>query len=115
MNSDKEIPPKNFPLLEYNINTDSNQFEAENENENNHIYTGTQEKVLHLQKGSKICWRNLILFLISLVFLGASIPLAIVTERKTPGLSTFFFVIVGISGLGFIVSFIMIICDAVDL
>ena len=108
MNSDIEIPLKNSPLLKNDINTDSNQFEAENEN--NHIYAGTQEKVLHLQKGSKICWRNLIIFLIFLVFLGASIPLAIVNERKNRGLSTFFFVVVGISGLGFIASVILMIC-----
>jgi regulator of protease activity HflC (stomatin/prohibitin superfamily) len=42
--------------------------------------------------------------------LGASIPLAIVNERKNPGLSTFFFVVVGISGLGFIASVILMIC-----
>ena len=99
MNSDLEIPLKNSPLLKNDINTDSNQFEAENENQNHPVYAGTQEKVLHLQKGSKICLRNSIIFLISLVFLGVSIPLAIVNERKNPGLSIFFFVIVGISGL----------------
>ena len=108
MNSNLELPLNNSPLIKNDINTDSNQIE--NENEDNHVYVGTQEKILHLQKGSKICWRNLILVLISLAFLGASIPLAIVTERNNPGLSIFFFVLVGISGLGFIASFVLTIC-----
>ena len=108
MNSNLELPLNNSPLIKNDINTDSNQFEGENEN--NHIYTGTQEKVLHLQKGSKICWRNLIIFLVFIVLLGASIPLAITLERESPGLSIFFFVLVGISGLGFIASFVLTIC-----
>ena len=58
MNPDIEIPLNNAPLISNDINTNSNQ--NENENEENRIYVGSQEKVLHLQKGSKICWRNLI-------------------------------------------------------
>jgi hypothetical protein len=108
MNSNLELPLNNSPLIKNDINTDSNQIE--NENEDNHVYVGTQEKVLHLQKGSKICWRNLIIFLVFIVLLGASIPLAITLERESPGLSIFFFVLVGISGLGFIASFVLTIC-----
>ena len=108
MNSDLELPLNNSPLIKNDINTNSNQIE--NENEDNHVYVGTQEKVLHLQKGSKICWRNLIIFLVFIVLLGASIPLAITLERESPGLSIFFFVLVGISGLGFIASFVLTIC-----
>ena len=108
MNSNLELPLNNSPLIKNDINTDSNQIE--NENEDNHVYVGTQEKILHLQKGSKICWRNLIIFLVFIVFLGASIPLAITLERESPGLSIFFFVLVGISGLGFIASFVLTIC-----
>ena len=108
MNSDLELPLNNSPLIKNDINTDSNQIE--NENEDNHVYVGTQEKVLHLQKGSKICWRNLIIFLVFIVLLGASIPLAITLERESPGLSIFFFVLVGISGFGFIASFVLTIC-----
>ena len=108
MNSDLELPLNNSPLIKNDINTDSNQIE--NENEDNHVYVGTQEKILHLQKGSKICWRNLIIFLVFIVLLGASIPLAITLERESPGLSIFFFVLVGISGLGFIASFVLTIC-----
>ena len=108
MNSNLELPLNNSPLIKNDINTDSNQIE--NENEDNHVYVGTQEKILHLQKGSKICWRNLIIFLIFIVLLGASIPLAITLERESPGLSIFFFVLVGISGLGFIASFVLTIC-----
>ena len=108
MNSNLELPLNNSPLIKNDINTDSNQIE--NENEDNHVYVGTQEKILHLQKGSKICWRNLIIFLVFIVLLGASIPLAITLERESPGLSIFFFVLVGISGLGFIASFVLTIC-----
>ena len=108
MNSNLELPLNNSPLIKNDINTDSNQIE--NENEDNHVYVGTQEKVLHLQKGSKICWRNLIIFLVFIVLLGASIPLAITLERESPGLSIFFFVLVGISGIGFIASFVLTIC-----
>ena len=108
MNSNLELPLNNSPLIKNDINTDSNQIE--NENEDSHVYVGTQEKVLHLQKGSKICWRNLIIFLVFIVLLGASIPLAITLERESPGLSIFFFVLVGISGLGFIASFVLTIC-----
>jgi hypothetical protein len=108
MNSNLELPLNNSPLIKNDINTDSNQIE--NENEDNHVYVGTQEKILHLQKGSKICWRNLIIFLVFIVLLGASIPLAITLERESPGLSIFFFVLVGISGLGFIASFVLSIC-----
>ena len=108
MNSNLELPLNNSPLIKNDINTDSNQIE--NENEDNHVYVGTQEKVLHLQKGSKICWRNLIIFLVFIVLLGSSIPLAITLERESPGLSIFFFVLVGISGLGFIASFVLTIC-----
>ena len=108
MNSDLELPLNNSPLIKNDINTNSNQIE--NENEDNHVYVGTQEKILHLQKGSKICWRNLIIFLVFIVLLGASIPLAITLERESPGLSIFFFVLVGISGLGFIASFVLTIC-----
>lgn len=108
MNSNLELPLNNSPLIKNDINTNSNQIE--NENEDNHVYVGTQEKILHLQKGSKICWRNLIIFLVFIVLLGASIPLAITLERESPGLSIFFFVLVGISGLGFIASFVLTIC-----
>lgn len=108
MNSNLELPLNNSPLIKNDINTDSNQIE--NENEDNHVYVGTQEKILHLQKGSKICWRNLIIFLVFIVLLGASIPLAITLERESPGLTIFFFVLVGISGLGFIASFVLTIC-----
>ena len=108
MNSNLELPLNNSPLIKNDINTDSNQIE--NENEDNHVYVGTQEKILHLQKGSKICWRNLIIFLVFIVLLGSSIPLAITLERESPGLSIFFFVLVGISGLGFIASFVLTIC-----
>ena len=108
MNSNLELPLNNSPLIKNDINTDSSQIE--NENEDNHVYVGTQEKILHLQKGSKICWRNLIIFLVFIVLLGASIPLAITLERESPGLSIFFFVLVGISGLGFIASFVLTIC-----
>ena len=108
MNSNLELPLNNSPLIKNDINTDSNQIE--NENEDNHVYVGTQEKILHLQKGSKICWRNLIIFLVFIVLLGASIPLAITLERESPGLSIFFFVLVGISGIGFIASFVLTIC-----
>ena len=108
MNSNLELPLNNSALIKNDINTDSNQIE--NENEDNHVYVGTQEKILHLQKGSKICWRNLIIFLVFIVLLGASIPLAITLERESPGLSIFFFVLVGISGLGFIASFVLTIC-----
>jgi hypothetical protein len=109
MNSELKISLNNSPLSNNNINTDSNQTENENEKEDNQVYVGTQEKILHLQKGSKICWRNSIIFIICIVLLGALIPSAIVTQ-KTPGLSIFLFVLVGISGIGFITSIVMLIC-----
>ena len=46
MNSNLELPLNNSPLIKNDINTDSNQIE--NENEDNHVYVGTQEKILHL-------------------------------------------------------------------
>jgi len=103
MNSDIKMSINNAPLLNNDINTNSNHIE--NEDEDNHIYVGTQEKVLHLQKGSKICWRNLIIFLVCAALLGGSIPLAVNAKN-----SAFLFVLVGISGFGVLASFINIIC-----
>ena len=102
MNSDIKMSIKNDPLLNNDINTNSNHIE--NEDEDNHIYVGTHEKVLHLQKGSKICWRNLIIFLVCAALLGGSIPLAVNANNA------FLFVLVGISGLAVLASFINIIC-----
>ena len=110
MNSDIKLSLNNAPLISNDINTNSNQIE--NENEENRVHMGSQEKVLHLQKGSKICWRNLIIFLVCLALLGITIPIAVVNIniRGNEGIAIFFFVLVGISGIGFIVSIIMIIC-----
>jgi len=96
----------NAPLVNNNnniINTSSNQDENQNL-ENNHINVGSQEKILHLQRGYKVWYRICIIFGISLVVFIASIVIAVVA--RLPGL----FALTGLSAIGILYSFVMVTC-----
>ena len=96
----------NAPLVNNNnniINTSSNQDENQNL-ENNHINVGSQEKILHLQRGYKVWYRICIIFGISLVVFIASIVIAV--AARLPGLFAF----TGLSAIGILYSFVMVTC-----
>ena len=96
----------NAPLVNNNnniISTSSNQDENQNL-ENNHINVGSQEKILHLQRGYKVWYRICIIFGISLVVFIASIVIAVVA--RLPGL----FALTGLSAIGILYSFVMVTC-----
>jgi hypothetical protein len=94
------------PLINNNnniINTASNQDENANL-ENNHINAGSQEKILHLQRGYKVWYRICIIFGISLVIFIASLVIAL--AARVPIL----FIFTGLSGIGILYSFVMLTC-----
>jgi hypothetical protein len=96
----------NAPLVDNNnniINTASNQDENANL-ENNHINAGSQEKILHLQRGYKVWYRICIIFGISLVIFIASLVIAL--AARVPIL----FIFTGLSGIGILYSFVMLTC-----
>jgi hypothetical protein len=96
----------NAPLISNNnnlINTDSNQDENANL-ENDHIKVGSQEKILHLQRGYKVWYRICIVFGISLVIFIASLSIAI--AANVPIL----FIFTGLSAIGILYSFVMVTC-----
>lgn len=96
----------NAPLVNNNnniISTSSNQDENQNL-ENNHINVGSQEKILHLQRGYKVWYRICIIFGISLVVFIASIVIAV--AARLPGLFAF----TGLSAIGILYSFVMVTC-----
>ena len=96
----------NAPLVDNNnniISTDSNQDENANL-ENNPIKVGSQEKILHLQRGYKVWYRICIIFGISLVIFIASIVIAI--AARVPIL----FILTGLSVIGIFYSLVMVTC-----
>ena len=96
----------NAPLVNNNdniISTSSNQDENPNL-ENNHINVGSQEKILHLQRGYKVWYRICIIFGISLLVFIASLVIALVAS--VPGL----FALTGLSAIGILYSFVMVTC-----
>ena len=96
----------NAPLVDNNnniINTASNQDENANL-ENSQIKVGSQEKILHLQRGYKVWYRICTIFGISLVIFIAS--LAIAAAAEVPIL----FILTGLSAIGILYSFVMVTC-----
>ena len=96
----------NAPLISNNnniISTDSNQDENA-KFENNPIKVGSQEKILHLQRGYKVWYRICIVFGISLVIFIASIVIAI--AARVPIL----FILTGLSVIGIFYSLVMVTC-----
>ena len=96
----------NAPLISNNnniISTDSNQDENA-KFENNPIKVGSQEKILHLQRGYKVWYRICIVFGISLVIFIASLSIAI--AANVPIL----FIFTGLSAIGILYSFVMVTC-----
>ena len=109
MNSEiQTINNNESPLINNNnvINTASNQDENANlENiENNHLNVGSQEKILHLQRGYKMWYRICTVFGISLVCFIASIAIAAAAEVPL------LFILTGISAIGIIYTIVMLTC-----
>ena len=103
MNSEIQTLNNNSPLINNNIiSTASNQDENINL-ENSNINVGSQEKILHLQRGYKVWYRICIIFGISLVVFGVSIGLGVAV---TPIL----FILTGISVIGILYCFVMVTC-----
>ena len=109
MNSEiQTINNNESPLINNNnvINTASNQDENANLDniDNNHLNVGSQEKILHLQRGYKIWYRICTVFGISLVCFITSIAVAAAAEFPL------LFILTGISAIGIIYTIVMLTC-----